>query len=198
MTGLKPTLAVTSVLALVIGCAPSILPVTPSSATRIQVPPQTQRGDSAAVEESTTVEVRYYSHSPTVTILAWASAETAYGLRAWLRRDGSLIRGHRFYVSTYATATRPAFIRAVMSSHVLEITGTSRDVQWCVGGKPCTPAETFEVLIPDPLLRSIADSVPITFYDRAGRRLSIILHQDLIDGYLGRVDSVVAVIRSKP
>lgn len=168
-------------------CAPSILPVTPSTATRIE--------DSASVA---TIEVRYYAHSPTVTIVGWDAGDAAYGLRAWLRRDGSLIEGHRLYVSTYYTPRRPVFTRAMTSSRPLELTGISRDVHACVGGKPCSPLETFGVLIPDELLRSNPDSIPVTFHNRGERVLVITLHRDLIDAYLGRLDSVVAVIRKKP
>jgi hypothetical protein len=175
-------------------CAPSILPVTPSTATRVEVAPA-QQADSASVA---TVEVRYYAHSPTVTIVGWDGGDAAYGLRAWLRRDGSLIEDHRLYVSTYYTRRRPVFTRAMTSSRPLQLTGISRDVHACVGGKPCSPLETFGALIPDELLRSNPDSIPVTFYDRGERVLVITLHRDLIDAYLGRLDSVVAVMRKKP
>lgn len=178
-----------------VACAPSILPVTPSTATRIEVVPQMKQADSASVA---TIEVRYYAHSPTVTIVGWDAGETAYGLRAWLRRDGSLIEDHRLYVSTYYTPARPVFTRAETPSRPLELTGISRDFHACVGGKPCSPPETFGALIPDALLRSNADSIPVTFYDRGHRELVITLHRDLIDAYLGRLDSLIAVIRKKP
>jgi len=184
-------------LAGLIGCAPSILPVTASTATRIDVPPRTNPMDSTSFPQPTTIEVRYYAHSPTVTIVGWDPSETAYGLRAWLRRDGSLIRDHRLYVSTYYTPARPAFTRAVTPSRPLELTGISRDVHWCVGGRPCSPPETFGAFIPDALLRSNRDSIAVTFYNRRGRELLITLHRDLIDAYLGRLDSVVAVMRKK-
>jgi len=180
-----------------IACAPSILPVTPSTATRIEVPPRPRGADSMRVPEPATIEVRYYAHSPTVTIVGWDPTETAYGLRAWLRRDGSLIRDHRLYVSTYYTPARPAFTRAVTPSRPLELTGVSRDMFACVGGRPCSPPETFGALIPDALLRSNRDSIAVRFYNRAGRELVVVLHRDLIDAYLGRLDSVVAVMRTK-
>ncbi len=184
-------------LAGLIGCAPSILPVISSTATRIDVPSRTNPMDSTSFPQPTTIEVRYYAHSPTVTIVGWDPTETAYGLRAWLRRDGSLIRAHRLYVSTYYTPARPAFTRAVTPSRPLELTGISRDVHWCVGGRPCSPPETFGAFIPDSLLRSNRDSIAVTFYNRRGRELLITLHRDLIDAYLGRLDSVVAVMRKK-
>lgn len=188
-----------SCLALVglIACAPSILPVTPSTATRIEVPPRGHPADSTRAPEPATIEVRYYAHSPTVAIVGWDPTETAYGLRAWLRRDGSLIRDHRLYVSTYYTPARPVFTRAVTPSRPLELTGISRDVFACVGGRPCSPPETFGAFIPDALLRSNRDSIAVTFSNRGGREWLIILHRDLIDAYLGRLDSVVAVIRAK-
>jgi len=190
-------LALTHALVGLIACAPSILPVTPSTATRIDVLPRTKPGDSTSVLEPITVEVRYYAHSPTVTIVGWAPTEVAYGLRAWLRRDGSLIRNHRLYVSTYYTPARPVFTRAETPSRPLELTGIARDVTACVGGRPCSPPETFGAFIPDAVLRSNRDSLAVTFYDRAGRRLLITLHRDLIEAYLGRLDSVVAVMRTK-
>lgn len=179
------------------GCAPSILPVTGSGTTRVEVPPRRDPDDSTLLAQPATIEVRYYAHSPTVTIVGWDAMETAYGLRAWLRRDGSLIRGHRLYVSTYYTAAKPTFIRAVTPSRPLELTGVSRDVRSCAGGRPCPPGETFGALVPDELLRANPDSIPVTFYDGAGRELLIILHRDLIEAYLGRVDSVVAEMRKK-
>jgi len=178
----------------VAGCAPSILSVTPSTVTRIDVPTATRQVDSSTV---TTIEVRYYAHSPTVTIVAWDATQSAYGLRAWLRRDGSLIRDHRLFVSTYSQPTRPVFTQAVTPSRPLELTGIARDPFWCVGGKPCTPPETFGALVPDALLRSHPDSLPVTFYDRAGRRVLVTLQRDLIETYLERVDSIVAVMRQR-
>lgn len=180
-------LALGTVLAMMTGCARSILPATPSGATRVEVP----------AAEPVTVEIRYYAHAPTVTILAWPASEMMYGLRAWLRRDGSLIEGHRLYVSTYYLPTRPAVVQAVTADHVLELTGIWRDGQWCIGGKPCSPPETFGVIIPDTLLRAGSDSVAVVFYERSGRRVPITLPRTLIHSYLGRVDSVVAVMRRK-
>ena len=188
-------LGLVGTLAVLAGCAPSILPVTASTATRIDVPPRTNPVDSTAVAEAATVEVRYYPHSPTVTIVAWDDADAAYGLRAWLRRDGSLIVGHRLYVSTYYTPAKLVFNRAVTPTRPLKLTGISRDVQACVGGRPCSPLETFGALIPDALLRSNADSLAVLFYDRAGDRLRITISRDLIDAYLGRLDSVVALMQ---
>src|SRR6266540_46501 len=71
------------------------------------------------------------------------------------------------------------------------------DARLDVGGRPCSPPETFGALIPDALLRSNADSLAVLFYDRAGDRLLITIHRDLIDAYLGRLDSVVALMQRK-
>ncbi len=153
--------------------------------------------DSTSFVAAATIEVRYYAHSPTVTIVGWDPAETGYGLRASLRRDGSLIWGHRLYVSTYYTPELPRFTRAVTPWRPLEVTGISRDIFACVGGRPCSPPETFGAFIPDTVLRSSRDSLAVTFYNRAGRELRIILHRELIEAYLGRLDSVVAVMRTQ-
>lgn len=189
-------LVLANTLAWVAGCAPAILPVTPSSATRIEVPPRTDSLASTPAQP-VTIEVRYYAHSPTVTIVGWDATESAYGLRAWLRRDGSLIIGHRLYVSTYYTAATPAFTRAATPTRPLQLTGISHDVYSCVGGPPCSPPETFGAFIPDAVLRSDRDSLAVTFYDRANPKLPITIHRNVIDAYLGVLDSVVAVMRRK-
>ena len=49
--------------------------------------------------ETTVVQVREYNRSSTVNVLAWAPDDDGYGLRAMVRRDGTLVRDHRFYVS---------------------------------------------------------------------------------------------------
>ena len=191
------TLLLVDTLACAVACAPSILPVTPSSATRIEVRLPADSLGPISAPQPVTIEVRYYAHSPTVTIVGWDATESAYGLRAWLRRNGSLIIGHRLYVSTYFTAAAPAFTYAVTPTRPLQLTGRAHDVYACVGGSPCSPPETFGAYIPDPVLRSERDSLAVTFYDPAHRKLVITVRRNVIDSYLRVLDSVVAVMRRR-
>lgn len=178
-------------------CAPSILPVVPSGATRIELAP---RADTLGAESAPrpTTEVRYYAHSPTVAILGWDASDAAYGLNTVMRADGSLLLGaHRLYVSTYAVPV-PAFTQAGTATRPLVMTGRSFDARACSGGRACTPPSTFGVRVPDEYLRTSRDSLAVTFYDRWGRELLVTVPRDVIDAYLGVVDSVAAHLRRKP
>lgn len=75
------------------GCAPSIV----LDAASITPAPVDMAG---APEEAPTVELRYFSFSPTGSVIAWSGETADYGLRSWVRRDGSLVRDHRLYVGT--------------------------------------------------------------------------------------------------
>lgn len=135
--------------------------------------------------------------SPTVSIVGWDADETEYGLRAVVRRDGTLVRDHRLYVSTYIVYGTREFSRAMTPTRSLLLTGLSRDPRPCQGGPICTPPETFGARLPDALLRANRDSVTVRFYGRSGRELVITLRRELIDAYLHAVDSVIAELRQR-
>lgn len=171
-----------------VACAPPLILRTAST------PPPTDT--VGAAPERVTVEVRYFPFSPTVAVVAWAPAEAAYGLRAWIRRDGSLIRDHRLYVSTYYEPAVRAFPQAVVPSKPLLVTGISHDIYACYFGDSCSPPETFGARVPDEVLRG-RDSVAVKFYGRGGRELVVTIRRDLIDAYVAAVDSVSAALRRR-
>ena len=153
------------------------------------------------------VQVRQFPHAPTVSVVAWDPEETAYGLSAQIRRDGSVIEDHRLYVSTYydgirltsvpSLRTRVSTVETVVPArHVLLFAGASRDPYHCYWGPDCSPYEALEVRVPDEMLRSNRDSVAVRFYGRADNELVITLHRPLIDAYLAAVDSVATALRS--
>ncbi len=150
------------------------------------------------VPDSAAVELRGYSFSPHVEILTWTTDDANFGLRARLRRDGSLVRDHRLYVNTYTSVSANArFNSALTPTRSLRVTGVSRDDRACAGGT-CLPRETFGARIPDELLRSSRDSLPVKFYaSRSGHEIVVTLHRDLINVYLTTVDSVSAALRRK-
>jgi hypothetical protein len=167
--------------------------------------------------EPLTIQVREFPHSATVSVVVWNPEEPDYGLRATLRRDGSLVRDHRLYVSTYyfgydaiggqtsyaRNTNRPLlnpqhwFVRTVVPAlDQLQSTGTIRDAEACHWGS-CSPFETFEVRVPDSLLRANRDSVAIKLYGRGDGEFVLAVRRDLIDPYLRTVDSVAAALRKQ-
>ena len=144
-----------------------------------------------------TVQVRYFSYSPVVSVVAWRPGEPGYGLRGWIRRDGSLIMDHRIFVSTYYHPAVRAFPRAMIPTRPLLMTGVSHDVHACAFGDRCSPWETFGARVPDKVLRATGDSIPVRFYTYGGRDLVITFHRDLIGAYLAKVDSVSAELRRR-
>jgi hypothetical protein len=172
-----------------IGCAPPIVldtaSITPPSTVTI-----------GAADEPPTVELRYFPFSPTVSVVAWPAQDAGYGLRTSVRRDGSLVRGHRLYVGTYDEPWVRRLRVAVAPPKQFQMLGVSRDVYACYFGK-CSPFKTLEVLIPDEFLRATRDSVAVTLYGWDGRELTITARRDLIDAYLAAVDSVSAALRRR-
>ena len=171
------------------GCAPPIVldaaSITPSVVDTAGAP-----------EDAPTVELRYFSFSPTVSVVAWSGQTADYGLRSWVRRDGSLVRDHRLYVGTLYEPWVRGLRLATAAPGQFRMLGVSRDTYACHWGK-CSPFETIGVRIPDDVLRASRDSVAVTLYGWSGRELTITLRRDLIDAYLAAVDSVSAALRKR-
>lgn len=165
--------------------------------------------------ESTVVQVREYNRSTTVDVVAWAPDDNGYGLRAMLRRDGTLVRDHRFYVTTFylgasffrntgatfgpgAAFDGRRFIEMIAPQELLlEREGITRDVHYCFGWPRCSPRETGGARVPDSVLRASRDSVSLRFHDRYATEMVLTLRRDVIDPYLRTVDSVAAALRGK-
>jgi hypothetical protein len=166
------------------------------------------------------VEVREFPHSSIVSVVGWSPDESDFGLHARLRRgDGSLIRDHRFYVSTYYMGNVPAsdprvYTKPVVlgkptrlhgvvetvipADQLLEATGITHDDRACYYDvHTCTPFETFDVRVPDEMLRANRDSIAIRLYGRGGTEMIVTVRRDIIDPYLAKVDSVSASLRNK-
>jgi hypothetical protein len=165
--------------------------------------------------ETPIVQVREYNRSATVNVVAWGPEDAGYGLHAMLRRDGTLVRDHRFYVNTLYLGAGffrntaltfgpgPAFqgrrfIEMIAPrEQLLEREGISRDVHYCFGWPRCSPFETGGARVPDSVLRASRDSVALRFYDRFNTEMILTLRRDVIDPYLRTVDSVAAVLRKR-
>jgi hypothetical protein len=166
------------------GCAPSI----------VLEPPAPVAADTTAGTEPPIIELRYFSFSPTVSVVGWSGDNDWYGLRTTVRRDGSLVRDHRLYVNTYYKPWMRSFYFAAVPPRGLEMLGVSRDPYACYFGR-CSPFEMLAVRIPDELLRANRDSVTVTFYGGSNRKMMITVHRDLIEPYLASVDSVSSALR---
>ena len=164
--------------------------------------------------ESTVVQVREYNRSTTVNVVAWAPDDNGYGLHAMVRRDGTLVRDHRFYVTTaylgagffrntgatfgHGAINGRRFIEMIAPEELmLEREGIARDIHYCFGWPRCSPRETGGARVPDSILRANRDSVSLRFYDRYATEMILTLRRDVIDPYLRTVDSVAAALRGK-
>ncbi|HST08175.1 MAG TPA: hypothetical protein VLJ83_08375 [Gemmatimonadaceae bacterium] len=154
------------------------------------------------------VQVREYTKSPAVVVVAWEPDDNGFGLRTELRRDGSLVSDHQLYVDTYydggvALTKSPILRRAnwnvaetlVPAHQVLLSTGVSHDLYHCFWG-PCSPYEVRGIRIRDEMLRSNRDSIAVKLYGRGDADIVLTARRDLIDAYLSTVDSLSAALRN--
>lgn len=179
-------------LAALAGCAPAI--VLNSAFARPHVVAPAEGDTSRAQDELPTVQLRYFSFSPTVSVVAWRTDDAGYGLRASVRRDGSLVRDHRFYVGTYYEPWVQSLNLAVAPPRQFKMAGVARDDLACSFGE-CSPFETLSVRIPDEYLRANRHSLAVRLSGSGGREMSITVGRELIDAYLTAVDSVSAALR---
>jgi hypothetical protein len=197
-------------LVALLACAPPL---------RLQIPTQSRvagapgTGDAVGLAtDSITVQVRYFSHSSSVSVLAWRVADPGYGLRGEVWNDGSLVGDHVIYVSTSYQPAMPLSPRATIPSRPLEASSGFRDEHACYFGE-CSPFVTVGAVIPDHVLREARDNMPVRFYEHAAdhrrgypllappeaqggpRELTITVDPVLIAAYLAMVDSVSSELR---
>ena len=157
--------------------------------------------------DTAVVRVREFPRSSIVTVLTWGTSDPRYGLRAMLRRDGSLIRDHNLYISTgYAPVTSGsgilipprAYVQTVApAGHALRYNGVFRDNHPCLGGEGCSPTEAFSARVPDELLRSGLDSLTVRLAARGGTDATITVPGEVIVAFLAAVDSVSTALRNR-
>ena len=141
-TALRVTMLAASAAGMT-GCAPPIL-LSASIASHAVAPVP---GDTIGeAQDSTTIELRYFRFSPTVSVVGWMDEDTGYGLRGVVRRDGSLVRDHRLYVITYYAPDVRAFPHATVPSGPLKMTGISRDTYHCYFGDKCSLRRSARIL----------------------------------------------------
>lgn len=208
-------------LSVLIACATTPLLLQIPTESHVIAPSATSAPTSAATsaatgssEDSITVQVRYFSHSPTVTVVAWRTHDPRYGLRTQLRTDGSLLREHVVYLSASYHAGMPQSLRATIPSGPLRTHKGYRDADACRFGA-CSPEVTVGALLPDQVLRSTSEALPVTFYDGAAvrrgpsrlappdwpggpRDITLVIDRGLVAAFLAAVDSVGGELRRTP
>ena len=168
--------------------------VTPRSVLRDVVGTKDDQSDV----EPPKVVVRDYWRSAAASVVGWSPDESWQGLRASIRRDGTLVRDHELYVSAYAltdwrlyaSAEWHAVVQDSTNPSVLLRNGIQSDAFNCVGRRGCSPSLFLSARLPDSLLRASRDSVTVTLRAWNGEASVITLHRELIASYLAVVDSL--------
>lgn len=194
-------LVVAAALAGLVACASPTSGRTPPLTTGASVPQATATPDGADRAPSV-IQVRALPSSPTVSVVAWAGDETAYGLRADVNRKGVIIgnyrRGdHRLYVSMSHVDVNGGATRVRLSSGAVLKRGLSErdDPYACYGGDRCSPRAYYGISLPDSLLRTNRDSLVVMFDRVSPSHWTLTLRRELIAAYLSAVDSLTASLR---
>lgn len=199
-----PALALVGALT---GCARSIaIPrtadVSRSAATAFAASPE--RAATADDLEPPKVVVRDYWRAPLASVVGWSAGEAWQGLRASLRRDGTLVRDHQLFISVYAVPDWATALHgdwyvysqdSAVAPQVLQVNGMRFDAFNCQGTRGCSPSLFLSARLPDNVLRNSRDSVVVKVFGRRGDESHLTLHHDLINSYLAVVDSVSAARR---
>jgi hypothetical protein len=150
------------------------------------------------------VTVRYNTFSPSIDIVAWDAHESAVGLRASVRRDGTVIRDHRVFVSTayfsdwqfFARANWHVFTNNILRAQPLLFAGRSQDLYPCDAQVGCSPFESLNLFIPDAVLRAGRDAVIVRAWGSEDRLREIVLPRIVVDAYLAKYDAVTSELRA--
>lgn len=138
------------------------------------------------------VQVRDFPSSSTLSVVAWNAAAPAYGLGTVVSRSGRPDRYHRLWVNQDWPGGRDV-TQAQGLDRPLQVSSQT-DTQNCFNGK-CTPTATFGARILDSQFRASKGDVPVKFITSSGSEIVFTLRRDLIDAYLGTIDSVVAALK---
>ena len=149
------------------------------------------------------VQVRDFSNTPTVAIVAWDSDNADVGLRTRLGRDGkdlgdARVGEHRLYLTSVFVDARGGFAHAVaQDGKLLRTTGSARDMDACRLDNICSPRETIGLGVSDEWLRLHRDSLVVTLRPRTGQDWTVRIDGRVINAYLNTIDSVSAAMKKK-
>jgi hypothetical protein len=138
------------------------------------------------------IQIRDFPSASIVEIVAWNAAEPQYGLRTFVKRNGSADRYHRLWVNSAYPAIGDA-AKAQGLNRPLQVS-SQRDDQNCLNGK-CSPSATVGARIADDPLRKATENVEVKFITNSGAEIVFTARRSLIDAYLAAVDSVIGALK---
>lgn len=138
------------------------------------------------------IQIRDFPSASTVEIVAWNAAEPQFGLRTWVKRNGSADRYHRLWVNGAYPGIGDA-TNAQGLNRPLQVS-SARDDQNCLNGK-CAPNATVGARIADDPLRKATEHVEVKFITNSGAEIVFTARRPLIDAYLAAVDSVIGTLK---
>ena len=182
-------------VASVAGCA---LPMLGGRSSHVKPAMQVAAADTVIVAPPI-VQVRDFSRSSVVSVVAWDADEARIGLRAEVSRNGTLVGGrpgdHLLYMHPFYVWYMGGFVHATAEpGKPLLRTGFSDSLN-CFYGSYCSPMTVVGVRLPDSLLRAKRDSLIVTFLPGGRDPWIVTLRRELIAAYLTKVDSVVAQMK---
>lgn len=138
------------------------------------------------------IQIRDFPSASIVEIVAWNAAEPQYGLRTFVKRNGSADRYHRLWVNSAYPAIGDA-AKAQGLNRPLQVS-SQRDDQNCLNGK-CAPTATVGARIADDPLRKATENVEVKFITSSGAEIVFTARRPLVDAYLAAVDSVIGALK---
>jgi hypothetical protein len=138
------------------------------------------------------IQIRDFEKASIVEIVAWNAAEPQFGLRTFVKRNGSPDRYHRLWVNSgYPAITDAA--KAQGLNRPLPVS-SQRDDQNCLNNR-CAPTSTVGARVPDDALRKAAENVEVKFFTGSGAEIVFTARRPLVSAYLAAVDSVIGALK---
>lgn len=158
--------------------------------------------DDTPADDTPVVQIRDFPRSAHVSVLVWSPAEAQVGLRADVRRDGTIagsyrLGDHTLYLGTTLVRVMGGFMRASIPPDPLVLwTSGRRDNLACNRTTDrCAPVQTVRLGVPDSLLRANRDSLTVRFASDWARDWTVVVPGEVVTTYLRVVDSVSAAQR---
>ncbi len=145
-----------------------------------------------AAQGGAVIQIRDFEKASIVEIVAWSATTPQFGLRTFVRRNGTPDRYHRLWVNSAYPAISDAS-NAQGLNRPLPVT-SARDDQNCLNGQ-CAPTSTVGARIPNDALRKETGDVAVKFITSSSAEIVFTARRPLVTAYLAAVDSVVAALK---
>lgn len=138
------------------------------------------------------VQVRDFPNASIVDIVAWDAMNPQFGLRTFVRRNGTPDRYHRFWLTADFAGARDA-TTAQGFSRTLQV-NIQNDNQNCWNGK-CTPTTTVGARVNDNWMRDAKGDAEVKFISSSGYEIPLSVKRGVVDAYLAAIDSVSKALK---